>query len=87
MAAGDFRWNENNVEHAQRHGCRIEEIEAVVARPGRGYPRKIGNGKFLVVGRGLAGRVIEVIFVRDADETMYVIHAQQISTRRRHRRI
>jgi uncharacterized DUF497 family protein len=86
MAAGDFRWNVHNIEHAQKHGCTIDEIQDVVARPQRGYPGKIGNGKFRVVGRGVGGRVIEVIFVRDVDETMYVIHAQQISTRRRRRK-
>jgi uncharacterized DUF497 family protein len=86
MAAGDFRWNEHNIEHMQKHGCTIEEIESVVTRPRRGYPRKIGDGKFLIVGRGVGGRVVEVIFVRDPDETIYVIHAQQISTRRRRRK-
>jgi len=86
MAAGDFRWNEHNIEHAQKHGCTIDEIEAVASRPVHGYPRKIGNGKFRVVGRGVGDRIVEVIFVRDDDDTMYVIHAQQISTRRRRRR-
>ncbi len=86
MAAGDFRWNDHNIEHAQKHGCTIKEIESVASRPGRGYPRKLGDGKFLVVGRGVGNRVVEVIFVRDSDGTIYVIHAQQISTRRRRRR-
>lgn len=48
--------------------------------------RKIGDGKFLIVGHGVGGRVVEVIIVRDRDETIYVIHSQQISKRRRRRR-
>ena len=83
MAAGDFRWNDHNIERAQRHGISVSEIEAVVLGAERGYPRSIGDGKYLVLGRGWGGRRVEVIFLRDRDDTLYVIHAQQISTRRK----
>ena len=56
MAAGDFRWNDWNCEHATGHGCTIPEIESVVRNRGRGFPRRIGDGKYLVQGRGVGGR-------------------------------
>jgi len=83
VAAGEFRWNDWNLDHATQHGCTIEEIQMVVRNAGRGFPRKIGDDKQLVIGRGSGGRFIRVIFVLDADRTMYVIHAMPLTTRRR----
>jgi hypothetical protein len=57
----------------------VPEIEAVASRPGRGYPRKIGDGKYLVEGRGIGGRFVEVIYVLDDDGVVYVIHAVPLS--------
>lgn len=86
MPRGEFRWNEWNLEHATRHGCTIGEIESVVRRGGRGFPRDVGRGKRLVQGRGTGNRLIEVIYVLDSDDTVYVIHAMPLSTRRRRQR-
>jgi hypothetical protein len=48
-----------------------------VARdPSRGFPRKIGDGKLLAVGRGQGGRFIRVIYSLDDDGTAFVIHAR-----------
>jgi len=85
MARGEFRWNEWNLEHATTHGCTVEEIESVVRRGGRGFPRKTGGGKWVVQGRGTGDRVVEVIYVLDSDDTTYVIHAMPLTTRRRRR--
>lgn len=81
MAAGDFRWNDWNLDHATKHGCTVEEIEAVVLRHGPG--RKVGGGKRMVVGRGRGGRVVQLLYVPDDDDTAYVIHAMPLTTRRR----
>jgi hypothetical protein len=86
MPRGDFRWNEWNLEHATSHGCSIPEIETIVRRAGRGFPRDIGKEKWLVQGRGTGDRLIEVIYVLDEDDTIYVIHAMPLTTRRRRRR-
>ncbi len=80
-----FRWNHWNLEHATFHGCTIDEIEWVVNHRGRGFPRKQGNGKWLVEGRGIGDRMIEVIFLRNPYPTVYVIHAMPLTTRRRRR--
>jgi uncharacterized DUF497 family protein len=83
-----FRWNDWNLDHATKHGCRTDEIEAVVRREVRANrARKSGDGKWRVVGRGTGDRVIEVIFVFDDvdQEVAYVIHAMPLTTRRRRR--
>ena len=84
MASG-FRWIDWNLEHATKHGCRIEEIESIVLNPPRGFPRNIGDGKTIVVGRGIGGRFVRVIYVTDDDGTPFVIHAMPLTTRRRRR--
>jgi hypothetical protein len=79
----EFRWNGWNFDHATRHGCSVREIEGVVRRGGRGFPRKVGDGKLRVEGRGRGDRVIEVIYALDDDGTAFVIHAMPLTTRRR----
>jgi hypothetical protein len=83
MFSTEFRWNDWNYEQATKHHCTVAEIQSVVRNAGHGYPRKYGRGKWLVNGRGIGGRMIEVIYVLDADETVYVIHAMPLTTRRR----
>jgi hypothetical protein len=86
-----FRWNEWNLREATKHGCQVEEIEAVMREQLRsGKVGQARNGASRVEGRGQGGRVIEVIFVYDApdasaiyDDTIYVIHAMPLTTRRR----
>lgn len=80
-----FRWNAWNEEHATCHGCSIAEIESAVRHPERGYPRKIGDEKLRVVGRGQGGRMIQVVYLLDDDGTVFVIHAMPLTTRRRRR--
>lgn len=82
----EFRWNSWNVEHATKHGCTISEIQSVVRNAGRGWPRRAGDEKFAVEGRGTGGRMVAVVYVLDDDETRYVIHAMPLTTRRRRRR-
>lgn len=79
-----FRWNEFNIEHATKHGCTIAEIEMVVRREVRDRrDQKIGNGKLCVEGRGIGDRMIRIIFIYDDDdETIFVIHAMPLTTRR-----
>ena len=86
-----FRWDDWNRINATKHGCKISEIESVVrAESRRGAAVDCGNDKFRVQGRGQGGRIIEVIFLFDEedasvmyDQTLYVIHAMPLTTRRR----
>jgi hypothetical protein len=80
----NFRWIPWNLEHATTHGCTIAEIQRVVREAGRGFPRKRDRQKWLIVGRGTGGRMVEVIYLLDEDgSTAFVIHAMPLTTRRR----
>jgi hypothetical protein len=68
------------------HGCSVPEIESAVRNAERGFPRKIGDAKWRVQGRGVGGRMIDIVYVLDLDATIYVIHAMPLTTRRRRSR-
>jgi uncharacterized DUF497 family protein len=78
-----FRWNEWNVAKVEKHGVTVGEAEYVVRNARRPYPRRIGDEKWQVVGRGHGDRFLQVIYVIDADGTLFIIHAMPLSTRRR----
>lgn len=75
----EFRWNEWNFEHVQRHGVAPEEAEAVVSSARRPYPLRREDDKWLVWGAGTGGRLLQVVFVEDEGDSVYVIHARPLS--------
>ena len=81
----DFCWNDWNSQHLAAHGVSPEEAEIVVCGARSPFPRKIEEDKWLVWGRGLGGRLLQVVFVLDEDETIYVIHARPLSEREKRR--
>jgi len=84
----DFRWNDWNVEHLAGHGVATEEAEAVIRAFRADFPRRIEDDKWLVWGRGRGGRLLQVIFVLDPDESVFAIHARPLTNaeKRRYRR-
>ena len=77
---GAFRWNDWNLEHATRHGVNAGEAEAVVRYARPPYPRKAGDGKWLVRGHGIGRRYLQVVFVYDDDQvTAYILHARPLT--------
>ncbi len=84
----EFRWHEWNIEHIGTHGVSPDEAEAVVRRAVQPYPRKLDDDKWLVWGQGRGGRFLQVIFVLDEDESVFIIHARPLTARekRRYRR-
>jgi uncharacterized DUF497 family protein len=59
-----FIWQEHeNEEHIAKHGIEINEAEYVARNPKRPYPRRISSEKWLVRGRTLGGRLIQVVYV------------------------
>jgi len=84
----DFRWNAWNIEHVGRHGVGPEAAEQAVREARKPYPRAIGEDKLLVWGPGPAGELLQVIFVVDEDETIFILHARPLTGRekRRYRR-
>jgi uncharacterized DUF497 family protein len=84
----EFRWNEWNLEHVPRHGVTPAEAEWVVRTARRAFPRTIHDDKRLVWGPDSGGRLVQVIFVLDPDDTVYVIHGRPLTGHeiRRYRR-
>lgn len=81
-----FRWNEWNASHVLSHGVEPEEAEDVVAEAADPYPLWRPDDKWLVWGRGRGGRLLQVVFVLDEDDSVYVIHARPLTEREKRQR-
>lgn len=81
----ECRWNDWNIEHIAEHGVSPEEAENVLGNARRPFPRKIDDDKWLVWGRGIGGRPVQVIFVLDDDDVAFVIHARPLTDREKRR--
>jgi len=81
----EFRWNDWNLDHATGHGVSPEECEYVVEHSAAPYPEKAGDEKWLVRGPAPSGRRIQVVYLIDDDDTIYVIHARPLSDREKRR--
>jgi uncharacterized protein len=75
----EFRWNAWNLDHVAKHGVDPDEAESLVRTARSPFPRKIEEDKWLVWGRGHGGRYLQVIFVTDDDQTVYIIHARPLT--------
>ena len=74
-----FRWNQWNFEHIAAHAVTPAEAEYIVDYAKPPYPEPIGNKKWRVRGTTSAGRYLQVIFLFDPDETVYIIHARGLT--------
>ena len=81
----DFRWNAWTIEHIAEHGVSPEEAEAVVLGAQRPYPQAREDDKWLVVGRGFGGRWLQLVYVFDPEERVFVIHARPLTAREKRR--
>ena len=72
----EFRWNWWNLDHATRHGVKIEEAERIVRFARR--RRKHKKGTWYVEGRGNSNRRLEVVYLIDPEGTYYIVHAMPI---------
>ncbi|MGA2059169.1 MAG: hypothetical protein ABSG67_01715 [Thermoguttaceae bacterium] len=77
----DFKWNRWNIEHLAKHGVSPEEAEDIVVSARRPYPQAREDDKWRVVGRGHGGRWLQVIFVIDPEDSIFVIHARPLTER------
>jgi uncharacterized DUF497 family protein len=80
-----FRWIDWNREHVADHSVDPDEAEMVVRQARPPFPRKIEEEKWLVIGPGKGGRLLQVIYIVDEDKTVFVIHARPISEREKRR--
>jgi uncharacterized DUF497 family protein len=86
----EFRWIDWNLEKVRLHGVTPEEAEYVVERATPPYPEYRKDDRLLVWGPTPAGRFLQVAYVLDPDDTVFVIHARPLTNsekRRRRRRL
>ncbi|MBV8780709.1 MAG: hypothetical protein JO353_04865 [Phycisphaerae bacterium] len=83
----DFRWNDWNRDHVTQHGVSIDEAEAAVRQASAPWPAYIGDGKYRVYGAGTGGRIVHVIFLKDEDGTLFIIHARAVISKGEKRRV
>ena len=81
----EFRWNSWNIEHIAEHGVSPEEAEAVIRGARTPYPQAREDDKWRVAGRGRGGRWLQVIFIFDPEDTVFVIHARPLTDREKKR--
>jgi uncharacterized DUF497 family protein len=80
----EFRWNNWNADHIAAHGISVNEAEYVVQNARKGYPRYQGDGKYLVRGRTVEGEYIQVAFLIEENDALYVIHARPLNAKEKH---
>ena len=82
----DFRWIAWNIDKIESHGLASDDVEYVVNNARGPYPKPMGNEKWLVIGPTIPGMFIQVIYVVDADDALFVIHARPLTPNERRRR-
>ena len=84
----DFRWNDWNEEHLAAHGVSPGEAEDVVLGARSPFPMIQDDEKYLVWGPTEAGRLLQIVFVIDAEKSVFVIHGRPLTEpeKKRYRR-
>ena len=77
----EFRWNEWNIEHIAEHGVTPDEAEWIVNRARAPYPRRAGGERYLAVGQTSGGDYLQVVYILDPADTVFVIHARPLTDR------
>jgi len=80
----EFRWIEWNIHKCDKHNVSPEEAEYVVRHARRPYPRPVGDEKKLVHGQSGEGRYLQVIYLIESDDAVFIIHAMPLTERMKH---
>jgi uncharacterized DUF497 family protein len=80
-----FRWNDWNLEHIARHGVEAPDAEHVVAGARQPFPLWRPDDKWLVWGRGRGDQFLQVVFILDPDDSVFIIHARPLTEREKQR--
>lgn len=86
MMSYDFRWIAWNISKVEGPGLTVADVEYVVNHALRPYPKPIGNEKWIVIGATPSRLVIQVIYLADPDDTIFVIHSRPLTPKERSRR-
>jgi uncharacterized DUF497 family protein len=81
----EFRWIEWNLAKIASHGVAQEEAEYVVEQAKPPYPEYREDEKLLVWGATQSGRRLQVVFLLDPDDAVFVIHARPLTNREKRR--
>jgi uncharacterized protein len=76
-----FEWNDDNIEHIQRHDFTPEEVEEVFA--GGHKIRRARQGLYIALGETLDGRLAFVVFRRLPKGIVRVITARNMESNER----
>jgi uncharacterized DUF497 family protein len=74
-----FRWNDWNLGHIGSHGVSSEEAEYVVENALRPFPEYVGDEKWRIWGQTFNGRYLQIIFLYDPDDSIFIIHARGLT--------
>lgn len=80
-----FKWNAWNEEHIAAHGIEPEGAEEVILDARSPFPLVQDDEKYLVWGPTAAGRLLQVVFVIDPSDAIFVIHARPLTDREKKR--
>ncbi len=75
----EFRWIDWNINKVRLHGVTPQEAEHVVETATSPYPQYREDAKFLVWAPTAAGRPLQVVYVLDEDDCVFVIHARPLT--------
>lgn len=82
----EFRWIDWNIDKLGTHEVQPEEAEFVVEQAAHPHPQHREDDKFLVWGPTAGGRLLQVVFLLDEDDTVLVIHARPLTDKEKRRR-
>ncbi len=82
----EFRWIEWNIDKVVNHGVTPEEAESVVEGAADPYPQHREDDKFLVWAATSTGRLVQVVFLLDEDDCVFIIHARPLTEKEKRRR-
>ena len=80
-----FRWIKWNRDKIAQHNVDPEEAEYVVDNARQPYPTKVDDEKRLVWGQTHSGRYLQVVYLIDIEESIFVIHARPLTDREKRR--
>ena len=80
----EFRWNDWNLNKIASHGVPQSAVEYVLKHARPPYPVERRDGKFTVWGATESGWLLQVVYVADPDDTVFVIHARPLTETEKH---
>ena len=83
--AHEFRWIQWNRDKIAQHNVEPAEAEFAVDHARRPFPLKVDDEKRLVWGQTPGGRYLQVVYLIDREESIFVIHARPLTNKEKKR--